>query len=77
MSQVTLYLDEETHALMTLSAQAQGVSKSRWVSDLIRQHAAPTWSPECLSLAGRFTDFPLREALPASDTAQDTPRVGF
>jgi hypothetical protein len=77
MSQVTLYLDEETHTLMEHAAQACGVSKSRWVADLIRKHAAPVWPQECLALAGQFTDFPLREdALPASQS-QDTPRIGF
>jgi hypothetical protein len=77
MSQVTLYLDDETHALMTQCAQASGVSKSRWVSDIIRQHATPTWSSQCLSLAGRFTDFPLRDDAPAASNTKDTPRIGF
>ena len=75
MSQITLYLDDELQALLAERAKAQGLSKSRWVAKLIREHTATEWPPECLALAGRFGDFPLREemaALPA-----DTPRVGF
>lgn len=75
MSQMTLYLDEATQALVAQAAQARGLSKSRWVAELIRAHTTPAWPPEVLELAGRFADFPLREdaaALPA-----DTPRLGF
>ncbi|HQQ69847.1 MAG TPA: CopG family transcriptional regulator [Alicycliphilus sp.] len=75
MPQITLYLDDGIQALIEQAAQAQGVSKSRWVADLIRKHAAHEWPQECLNLAGRFADFPLRDdvaALPA-----DLPRIGF
>lgn len=75
MSQITLYLDDGIQALIEQAAQAQGVSKSRWVADLIRKHAAHEWPQDCLDLAGRFADFPLRDdeaALPA-----DLPRIGF
>jgi hypothetical protein len=76
MSQITLYLDDATQALVEQAAQANGLSKSRWVSEIIRKYAAHEWPQDCLALAGRFADFPLREenaaALPA-----DVPRVGF
>ena len=75
MSQITLYLDDETQALVDQAAQANGVSKSRWVADLIRKHAAHEWPQDCLALAGRFADFPLREDLPALPA--DTARIGF
>ena len=38
MSQITLYLDGATQALVDAAAQASGVSKSRWVADAIRQY---------------------------------------
>jgi hypothetical protein len=76
MSQITLYLDDTTQALVEQAALAHGVSKSRWVADLIRKYAAHEWTHDCLALAGRFPDFPLREDAPAHD-ASDTPRVGF
>lgn len=74
MSQITLYLDDGVQALIEQAAQAQGISKSRWVAELIRKHAAHEWPQECLALAGQFADFPLRAeaALPA-----DLQRIGF
>lgn len=75
MSQITLYLDDATQALVDQAAQANGVSKSRWVADLIRKHAAHEWPADCLALAGQFADFPLTD----TGTAQpaDVPRLGF
>jgi hypothetical protein len=75
MSQITLYLDEATQALVDQAAQANGVSKSRWVSDIIRKYAAHEWPQDCLDLAGRFADFPLRDDSPAQPA--DLPRLGF
>ena len=76
MSQITLYLDDATQALVEQAAQANGLSKSRWVAEIIRKYAAHEWPQDCLALAGCFADFPLREegsaALPA-----DVPRLGF
>lgn len=74
MSQITLYLDDATQVLVERAAQAHGLSKSRWVAEIIRKHAADEWTQDCLSLAGRFADFPLREDAPLS---ADTPRLGF
>ena len=52
------------------AAAANGVSKSRWVADIICEYAAQEWPQDCMALAGRFTDFPLREqAPPASEDA--------
>ncbi len=75
MSQITLYLDDATQALVDQAAQANGVSKSRWVADLIRKHAAHEWPAACLALAGQFADFPLTDDNPAP--LADTPRLGF
>ena len=76
MSQITLYLDDATRALVEQAAQANGVSKSRWVADIIRKYAAQEWPRDCLALAGRFADFPLRKESPTSQPA-DVPRLGF
>ncbi|MFG6415202.1 CopG family transcriptional regulator [Roseateles sp. DC23W] len=75
MSQITLYLDDATQALVDQAAQANGVSKSRWVADLIRKHAAHEWPATCLALAGQFSDFPLTET--RTEQPADTPRLGF
>lgn len=76
MSQITLYLDDATQALVDQAAQANGLSKSRWVAEIIRKYAAHEWPQDCLALAGRFADFPLREEVSASQPA-DVPRLGF
>jgi predicted transcriptional regulator len=76
MPQITLYLDDSTQALVDQAAAASGVSKSRWVAEAIRHYAAEEWPSDCLDLAGRFEDFPLREDAPPLQVA-DTPRIGF
>jgi hypothetical protein len=76
MSQITLYLDEATQALVDQAAKANGVSKSRWVADLIRTHAAHDWPQDCLALAGRFTDFLLIDEA-QTRLGTDAPRLGF
>lgn len=76
MSQITLYLDDATQALVDQAARANGVSKSRWVAEIIRKYAAHEWPQDCLALAGRFADFPLREDSLASQPA-DVPRLSF
>jgi len=76
MSQITLYLDDATQALVEQAAQANGISKSRWVSEMIRKYAAHEWPQDCLALAGCFADFPLREESAIVQPA-DVPRVGF
>ncbi len=77
MAQITLYLDDVTQSLVDHAAQANGVSKSRWVADLIRKHAAQEWPKECLELAGKFADFPLIEGDAASGMPAEAPRLGF
>lgn len=77
MSQITLYLDDETQALVDEAARASGLSKSRWVAELIRRHAAHAWPQDCLDLAGRFADFPLRDGDSSTALPADAPRIGF
>lgn len=76
MSQITLYLDDATQSLVEQAARANGLSKSRWVAEIIRKYAAHEWPQDCLALAGCFTDFPLREESSAPQPT-DVPRVGF
>lgn len=76
MSQITLYLDETTQALVDQAAKAHGVSKSRWVADIIRKYATHEWPQDCLALAGSFSDFPLRTENIDTQVV-DVPRLGF
>ncbi|HRH92148.1 MAG TPA: hypothetical protein PLW01_09550 [Agitococcus sp.] len=75
MSQITLYLDDEAEQLLRQSAQAAGLSNSKWIAELIKKHARQEWPKELKNLAGSFADFPLREN--KLQHAEDTPRVGF
>ena len=77
MSQITLYLDDATQALVERAAQADGLSKSRWVAEVIRKHAAHEWPQDCLALAGRFSDFPLTDATRMGNLPADLPRLAF
>lgn len=77
MSQITLYLDDATQALVDQAALANGMSKSRWVAEIIRKYAVHEWPKDCLALAGRFADFPLRAADSGRDVPADVPRLNF
>lgn len=77
MSQITLYLDDSTQALVDQAAQANGISKSRWVAEAIRRYAAQEWPSACLDLAGSFPDFPLVGDSAGNAQPEDTPRLGF
>ena len=63
MGQVTIYIDKETEAKMISSAKAANVSKSKWVSDVIREKVATEWPVAVRQLAGAWEDFPTIEAL--------------
>ena len=73
MGQVTIYIDEETEKKMIASAKAKKVSKSRWVTDVIREKVAKEWPAPVRGLAGSWEDFPSAEDL-RSDIGQDTKR---
>lgn len=53
-----------------------GLSKSRWVTDIIRKYTAHEWPQDCLALAGRFTDFPFCNDSSAM-LPDDAPRISF
>ncbi len=61
MAQVTLYLDDDVQSLMDEAVKASGLSRSRWVSELIRRQVRQQWPADILAMAGSFPDFPLRE----------------
>ena len=55
MSQITLYLDDEAEQLLRQSAQAAGLSNSKWIAELIKKHARQEWPTELKNLAGGYT----------------------
>lgn len=77
MSQLTLYLDPDTERLVNECAKAGGLSKSRWVAQVIQSHVRNTWPDACLAMAGAFPDFPLRDDSGEHASGEDVPRIGF
>jgi hypothetical protein len=63
MGQVTIYIDEETEKKMLQMIQKRGVSKSRWIAELIREKAASTWPENVVELAGAWKDLPSAEQI--------------
>lgn len=65
MPRITIHLDDATQALVEQAAKARGLSKS-----------PHEWPQDCLALAGRFADFPLRDVDDPSSVFADVPRLG-
>ena len=59
MAQVTIYLDEEAEARMRRAAEEAGLSRSRWIAELIREKTASRWPESFRRLIGTWgDDFP-------------------
>ena len=73
MGQVTIYLDEQTENKMINMVRKSGMSKSKWIAELIREKTATTWPAEVVEAAGTWQDFPTAEEM-RSDLGTDTKR---
>jgi hypothetical protein len=76
VSQVTLYLDAEAQRALEAGAKKSGLSKSRFVAELVLKANSAVWPSEIKNLAGKFPDFPLRDEA-AQHKGRDAHRVGF
>ncbi|GDX80545.1 hypothetical protein LBMAG42_23560 [Deltaproteobacteria bacterium] len=65
MSQVTIYMDDDTEHRVRGAAAAAGVSVSRWIADLVRARTAATWPADVVQLAGAW------------GASEDDPRAGL
>ena len=63
MAQVTIYLDSETEKKMLNIVKKSGISKSKWVADLIKDKTTDTWPEHIVKLAGAWKDLPTAEEL--------------
>jgi len=61
MGQVTIYLDSETEKKMLKTTQKMGISKSKWIAELIREKTTTTWPDEIIKLSGAWKDLPSAE----------------
>ena len=63
MGQVTIYLNPETEKKMINCVKKSGLSKSRWLAELIKEKTADTWPDSVSKLSGAWKDFPEAEEL--------------
>jgi len=73
MGQVTIYIDNETEKKMIASARDANVSKSKWITDVIREKVATEWPLSVRELAGAWGDFPSEKEI-RSGTGKDVKR---
>ena len=73
MGQVTIYLDSETEKKMSNIVKKTGISKSKWISNLIKQKITTTWPENIVKLAGAWTDLPTAEDI-RKNIAEDADR---
>ena len=76
MGQVTIYLDEATEKKMRAAAQAQNLSKSKFIARLISKQIADQWPASVAQLAGAWRDMPQAEEI-RSGLASDVTREDF
>jgi len=63
MGQVTIYIDDMTEKKMLKMVEKSGVSKSKWITELIREKTATTWPEQVKALAGAWNDLPSAEEI--------------
>jgi Ribbon-helix-helix protein, copG family len=63
MGQITIYLDDETSALVKAGVKASGVSQSQWIAEAVRQRVRREWPASVRALAGAWLDFPTAEEI--------------
>jgi hypothetical protein len=73
MGQVTIYLDSETENKMLNMIEKSGISKSKWIAELIREKTANAWPENVKKLAGAWEDLPMAEEI-RKDMANDAER---
>jgi hypothetical protein len=63
MGQVTIYIDDETERKLLNMIDKSGLSKSKWIAELIREKASTTWPENVVKLAGAWRDLPTAEEI--------------
>ena len=58
MGQVTIYLDDNTERKMRNMVEKSGISKGKYIAQLIREKTATTWPGNVIRLAGAWKDIP-------------------
>jgi hypothetical protein len=61
MGQLTIYIDKDTEEKMNRMVKSSGVSKSKWIADIIREKTSDSWPDSVVQLAGAWQDLPEAE----------------
>ena len=57
------YIDDNTEKKMLNMVEKSGISKSKWIAELIREKTATTWPENVVQLAGAWKDLPTAEEI--------------
>ena len=68
MGQVTIYLEDEVEAKMRAAAESEHISKSKWITNLIKEKVADEWPESFVRLSGAWEDLPTAEEIRGSQT---------
>lgn len=63
MGQITIYLDAETEKRLSRAIKNGGISRSRWIADLIKEKVDTSWPENIAALAGAWSDMPTVEEI--------------
>ena len=63
MGQVTIYIDDDTEKKLIKMIEKSGISKSKWIAELIREKTSTTWPQNVVKLAGAWRDLPTAEEI--------------
>jgi hypothetical protein len=73
MGQVTIYLDEQTDKKLRQAVEQSGLSKSQWITRLIKEKTATEWPDVVREMVGEWQDVPEQEEIRISE-GKDLPR---
>jgi hypothetical protein len=73
VGQVTIYLDPETEKKMQAMVKESGISKSKWIANLIREKTTDVWPENVKQLAGAWKDLPSADEI-RKELSQDLER---
>jgi len=63
MGQVTIYLDLKTEKKMINIVKKSGLSKSKWVANLIKEKTYSSWPKSITELSGSWKNMPTAEEI--------------
>ncbi len=73
MGQVTIYLDEQTDKQLRQAVDKSGLSKSQWITRLIKEKTATEWPEVVREMVGEWQDVDEQEEIRKTE-GKDLPR---